>query len=153
MSCGGLEGTSMRSVTAALVSVLVVGAVASPAHAEDGADFIADAKLFYRVVSCGSSEPLPPTVDAPTVDKHCAEMTKRYASFNEKYITPAKAFFAGVRPATAPTTVVYPFGGGDLAGALTTYPDAREITTISLEHAGDPCLLYTSPSPRDGLLS
>jgi hypothetical protein len=40
-----------------------------------------------------------------------------------------------------PTTVVYPFGGGDLASALVTYPDARDITTISLEHAGDPTRL------------
>jgi hypothetical protein len=34
--------------------------------------------------------------------------------------------------------VVYPFGGGDLLSAITTYPDAREYTTLSLEHAGDP---------------
>jgi len=34
--------------------------------------------------------------------------------------------------------VVYPFGGGDLISALVAYPDAREITTISLEHGGDP---------------
>jgi len=34
--------------------------------------------------------------------------------------------------------VVYPFGGGDLISALTTYPEATEITTLSLEHAGDP---------------
>jgi hypothetical protein len=40
-----------------------------------------------------------------------------------------------------PTTVVYPFGGGDLGSALITFPDAREITTISLEHAGDPTRL------------
>jgi hypothetical protein len=36
---------------------------------------------------------------------------------------------------------VYPFGGGDLGSALVTFPDAREITTISLEHAGDPTRL------------
>jgi hypothetical protein len=46
-----------------------------------------------------------------------------------------------VRPAGLPTTVVYPFGGGDLASALVTYPDARDITTISLEHSGDPTRL------------
>ena len=34
--------------------------------------------------------------------------------------------------------MVYPFGGGDLISALTTYPEATEITTMSLEHAGDP---------------
>lgn len=130
----------VSAVTAALV---IATAVPARAHADDGVDFIADAKLFYRVVACGGTEPLPPTIDQVTVDKHCAEMAKRYASYNEKYLTPARAFFAGLRPATAPATVVYPFGGGDLASALVTYPDAREITTISLEHAGDPTRLAT----------
>jgi hypothetical protein len=111
------------------------------AQADDAADFIADAKLYYRVVACGNSDPLPAGIDQVTVDKHCAEMAKRYASFTEKYITPARAFFADKRPANAPTTVVYPFGGGDLASALVTYPDAKEVTTISLEHAGDPTKL------------
>ena len=37
--------------------------------------------------------------------------------------------------------MVYPFGGGDLMSALVTFPDAKEITTISLEHAGDPTRL------------
>jgi hypothetical protein len=82
-------------------------------------------------------------VDAPAVDKHCAEMQKRYAYFSEKYLKVAGDFFAKLRPAGLPTTVVYPFGGGDLASALVTYPDARDITTISLEHAGDPTRLAT----------
>jgi len=129
----------MRLLSAALILV----AAAGPARGDDAADYIADAKLFHRVVACGGTEPLPATIDVATVDKHCAEMAKRYASFREKYIVPAQAFFATVRPATAPTTVVYPFGGGDLAGALATYPDAREVTTISLEHAGDPTRLAT----------
>src|SRR5262249_60681748 len=97
--------------------------------------------LFYRVVACGGTDPLPPTIDAATVDAHCAEMTRRYQHYSEKYITPARAFFAPLRPANAPTTVVYPFGGGDLGSALVTFPDAREITTISLEHSGDPTRL------------
>jgi hypothetical protein len=33
---------------------------------------------------------------------------------------------------------VYPFAGGDLSTALAVYPDADEITTLSLEPAGDP---------------
>jgi hypothetical protein len=37
-----------------------------------------------------------------------------------------------------PRKAVYPFAGGDLSTALTVYPDADEITTISLEPAGDP---------------
>jgi hypothetical protein len=42
-----------------------------------------------------------------------------------------------------PKTVVYPFAGGDLSTALTVFPDADEITTISLEPAGDPRDLST----------
>jgi hypothetical protein len=126
-------------VTAAVAAAL--GGLAGVAAAEDGVDFINDAKLFYRVVACGGSDPLPATIDAPTVEAHCAEMARRYRHYTEKYVTPARAFFAPLRPASAPTTVVYPFGGGDLGSALVTFPDAREITTISLEHAGDPTRL------------
>ena len=124
-------------------AVAVGGLVAATAvsRADDGVDFISDAKLFYRVVACGGTDPLPPELDTKTVEAHCAEMAKRYASFNEKYITPARTFFADKLPANLPTTVVYPFGGGDLLGALVTFPDARDITTISLEHAGDPTRL------------
>jgi hypothetical protein len=128
-----------RSSQAALVAITV----ASTAHADSAADYIAQAKLFYRVVACGGSDALPDAVDKQAVDKHCEEMAKRYEHFQTKYIKPASEFFASVRPANLPTTVVYPFGGGDLASALVTYPDAREITTISLEHSGDPTRLGT----------
>jgi len=126
-----------------VTALAVAGVIGVPAvaAAEDGADFINDAKLFYRVVACGGSDPLPATIDAPTVEAHCAEMARRYQHYTEKYVTPARAFFAPLRPASVPTTVVYPFGGGDLGSALVTFPDAREITTISLEHAGDPTRL------------
>ena len=125
-------------VTVAALGGLVASA---PASADDGADFISDAKLFYRVVACGGSDPLPAGIDAATADAHCAEMARRYQHYTEKYVTPARAFFAPLRPASVPSTVVYPFGGGDLGSALVTFPDAREITTVSLEHAGDPTRL------------
>jgi hypothetical protein len=140
-------GEDMRSslaIIASGASGIAVGvlAAAAPAAADEGAaDFSRDARLFYRVVACGGTDPLPPSIDAATVDAHCAEMAKRYEHYNEKYVTPARTFFAPLRPANLPTTVVYPFGGGDLASALVTFPDAREITTISLEHAGDPTRL------------
>jgi hypothetical protein len=124
-------------------SIALLAALAAPAFADEPRDFISDAKLFYRVVACGGTDPLPATVDAATVDKHCAEMAKRYKDYNEKYAQVAETFFSGVRPANLPATVVYPFGGGDLGSALITYPQATEITTISLEHAGDPTRLAT----------
>jgi hypothetical protein len=136
----------MRSlfVAAATVAGLftaVARAGAEPAAAGGAAEFLSDAKLFYRVVACGGTDPVPTGFDAATVEAHCAEMSKRYQHYTEKYVTPARAFFGPLRPATVPTTVVYPFGGGDLGSALVTFPDAREITTISLEHAGDPTRL------------
>ncbi|HET7504209.1 MAG TPA: hypothetical protein VFK02_24480 [Kofleriaceae bacterium] len=134
----------MRSLLR-LVAAAGVSALAAPAFAVadtgESADYIADAKLFYRVVACGGSDALPPSIDAATVGAHCAEMAKRYQHYNEHYVAPAQAFFGPLRPASVPATVVYPFGGGDLGSALITFPDAREITTISLEHAGDPTRL------------
>jgi hypothetical protein len=133
-----------RTLHTAVAVIAAAGGVmaATPsAQADDGAEFLQDARLFYRVVACGGSDPLPATLDAATVDAHCAEMARRYQHYTDKYVTPARAFFAPLRPANLPTTVVYPFGGGDLGSALVTFPDAREITTISLEHAGDPTRL------------
>lgn len=46
-------------------------------------------------------------------------------------------FIAELRPPGLSKTVVYPFGGGDLVSALAVFPDAGEITTLSLEPAGD----------------
>jgi hypothetical protein len=122
-----------------------------------GQDFAAEAQAFYRAVACrgataaaaaGTPEAeLPAGLDAQVIEKHCAEMAKRYQRYAEKYVQPATAFFAEQRPAGLPSVVVYPFGGGDLGSALLTYPDATEITTISLEHAGDPTRLAALP-PR-----
>jgi hypothetical protein len=113
----------------------------APSGSAQARDYIADAKLFYRLVACSGTDALPATLDAKAIDKHCAEMQKRFARIAEKYAAPARAFFADKKPANLPTAVVYPFGGGDLLSALVTYPEAREITTMSLEHAGDPTRL------------
>jgi len=135
----------MRILVLAAVSFVGFGHVA-PARA-DGVDFIKDAKLYYRIVTCKGNDPVP-GFDMAVIDKHCVEQTKRYEKLAKSYFTPAAEFFAQVRPAKLPTTVVYPFGGGDLMSALVTYPDARDITTISLEHAGDPTRLATLTDKR-----
>ena len=132
------------------VALAVVLTAASTARAEDARDYIDDAKVFYRVVSCGSPDtPVPAGLDQKTVDAHCALMAKTYEYTKTKYIEPAQAFFAKLRPTDIPKTVVYPFGGGDLLSALVTYPDATDITTISLEHAGDPTRLAKMTKKAD----
>jgi hypothetical protein len=103
-----------------------------------GQDFIAEARLLFRVVACGTEEPVPKPLNARVVDGHCRRLRAVQKRYRDKYLAVAGPFIANLRPADIPRRVVYPFGGGDLLSALTTFPDALEITTISLEFAGDP---------------
>jgi hypothetical protein len=125
---------------------------APPAPA--GADFIDDARLLFRVAACGGADqPLPEVLGggdakaagklATIVDQHCRSILKRIAEFRATYFEKGRAWFDGVVPRDVPRTVVYPFGGGDLLSALVAFPDATEITTLSLELAGDPRRLRT----------
>jgi hypothetical protein len=102
------------------------------------ADFAEDAKLLFRVVTCQGDTPILPSLDAKAVEVHCKRERKAVARYREGYLPVARRFLGRLRPAHLPPEVVYPFGGGDLLSALTTYPDARDYTTLSLEHAGDP---------------
>lgn len=125
-----------------VASVALLALAAAPAMAEPH-DFGPEAKLLYRAVACGgaASTPVPAGLDAATVDAHCKQVAAWYPSIETKYLAPARTFFAAVRPGNLPRSIVYPFGGGDLLSALVTFPDATEITTLSLEHAGDPTRL------------
>lgn len=105
---------------------------------DGGADFGAEAKLLYRVVACGGDAPLPARIDAATVEAHCKDLAPKIAQYRARYVSVAQPFLRALEPDDLPSSVVYPFGGGDLATALTTYPDAREVTTLSLELVGDP---------------
>jgi hypothetical protein len=80
---------------------------------------------------------LPPQIDKKLVDAHCTQLQSSFAEYKREWLDVAGPFIAKLRPAGLPTTVVYPFGGGDLVSALATYPDATELTTVSLEIAGD----------------
>jgi hypothetical protein len=136
---------------------------ARPAAAE-GVDFIADAKLFYRVAACGNADqPLPDALtqgDAKRtkeltkiVDRHCKRILEYMGKFRAQYFEKGRAWFDEVVPKDVPATVVYPFGGGDLISALVAFPAATEITTISLEQSGDPRRISKlTPSQLDSSL-
>ena len=134
----------------------VTAPVAVPAASEappPGVDFIDDARLLFRVAACGGADgPLPAalTADAKAaakldkiVARHCKAILQRMAEFRTTYFEKGRAWFDDVVPRDVPQTVVYPFGGGDLLSALVAFPAATEITTISLELAGDPRRLRT----------
>jgi len=120
------------------LALLLLASLASQASADDlGTDFGPQARAIYRVAACGGDDPIPERFHAKAIASHCASMTRLYASYKRAWADVAGAFIANLRPATAPTTVVYPFGGGDLTSALVVFPDATDITTLSLEAPGD----------------
>jgi hypothetical protein len=108
-----------------------------PPVADGGHDFTAEAKALLVVGACADGAP-PEGITADEIAAHCDEVKKAQADYAEKWVTPAREFFAAHVPKDVPKKVVYPFAGGDLSTALTVYPDADEITNISLEPAGDP---------------
>jgi hypothetical protein len=105
--------------------------------APGGHDFTAEGKALLAVGACGDVAP-PAGFDPKVLAAHCDIIKKAQDDYLAQWVKPAREFFAAHVPADAPKKVVYPFAGGDLSTALTVYPDADEITTISLEPAGDP---------------
>ena len=92
-------------------------------------DFAPEVRALYDGPACGA----PP----PDYAAHCKQVEATIATWRAKWRDKAAPFFAGIVP-SYPKSVVYPFGGGDLATALVVYPDAADYTTLSLEGIGDP---------------
>lgn len=140
--------TPMRTLCVA--TILWTTALLAPAHADPaaGTDFGPEARVMFRVAACGSEDPIPARFSTQAITAHCKQMAWIYASYKRAWADGAKAFIAGLRPKDLPRTVVYPFGGGDLSSALVVYPDATELTTISLEAAGDIRVIDTIKSAK-----
>jgi hypothetical protein len=120
-----------------LTTALAVAPAAVRAEPAAGTDFAPQAREMFRVAACGSDDAIPERFSARAITAHCKEMAGIYASYKRAWADRAESFLAGLRPKDLPRAVVYPFGGGDLSSALAVYPDAAELTTISLEAAGD----------------
>ena len=136
--------------TSYIATILWTCALLAPAHAEPsaGTDFGPQARVMFRVAACGSDDAIPERFSAKAITAHCREMAGIYASYKKAWAEPAKAFIAELRPKDLPRAVVYPFGGGDLSSALAVYPDAAELTTVSLEAAGDVRVIDTIKSAK-----
>ena len=89
------------------------------------------------------------------VDGHCKSVAAAVTAWKTKWRTPAAPFFADLLKGGYPSTVVYPFGGGDLLAALAVYPNATDYTTLSLEGMGDPRPItkLTAPKPLAAALA
>ncbi|HEY4177262.1 MAG TPA: hypothetical protein VGM90_10535 [Kofleriaceae bacterium] len=102
-----------------------------------GYDFTPVAKALVAVASCGGGA-IPEGFPTERIEQHCAAIKQTQNAYAESWVKIAKPWFAEHVPNNIPKKVVYPFAGADLSTALTVYPDADEITTLSLEPAGDP---------------
>jgi hypothetical protein len=122
-------------MTAAIIALLFW--LNAPGTVQGGADLGSEARHLFAITACRNKE-LASNIDPRAIADYCAWFERQAARYRKNYLAKAQKFFAGLRPANLPTTVIYPFGGGDLLSALATYPDANEIVTLSLELAGDP---------------
>ncbi|HEY6036576.1 MAG TPA: hypothetical protein VIV58_19995 [Kofleriaceae bacterium] len=128
----------MRTAVLGILCLAFSTASADPKPAAPaGTDYGPQVRAMFRVAACGSDDAIPDRFSIRTIDSHCKEMQEVYKSYRHAWADQAQKFIANLRPKDLPTTVVYPFGGGDLSSALAVYPDAQELTTISLEAAGD----------------
>jgi hypothetical protein len=129
---------SVTAETAAVPSAAPsAAAVAAPEPDSSGADLIEPARVLFRVAACGETGDVPERFNRVLVDAHCKTLRGLYARYRQRWLDVAMPFIAALRPKNLSPRVVYPFGGGDLLGALAVFPDAEEITTLSLEPAGD----------------
>jgi hypothetical protein len=171
-ACGD-SSSSRESTGSAAPAVAVAGPDAAPPpppapaipKGKPGRDFIAEISALYRVVACGHRDaPLPESIthgDADraaklerVVDRHCKALEPHMDKYRADYFGKARAWFVEREPKDLPKTVVYAFGGGDLVSALVAFPDATEITTISLELSGDPRRLgELTPEQLDAALT
>ncbi|MEO8845042.1 MAG: hypothetical protein ABI591_22320 [Kofleriaceae bacterium] len=103
----------------------------------EGHDFTSEGRLLLTVGACGDGT-APAGITAEEMTAHCSDVKKAQDDYSASWVKPAREFFAAHVPKDIPKKVVYPFAGGDLSTALTVYPDADEITNMSLEPAGDP---------------
>jgi len=101
-------------------------------------DFIDEARLSRRIVLNVGDASLPPPIDTATIHRYNRQFAQRIYRYAHQFAPPLRAFLQENMPQLRPATVVFPFGGGDLISALLAFPDAPELSTISLEQAGDP---------------
>ena len=111
-------------------------------------DYIEDAQLLARAGACSGDVELPDTLPPKYVRGYCKRLDKAIAAYRRRWLDKARPFFHKLVPSGLPQTIVYPFAGADLLSVLAVVPKANDITTLSLEPAGDPRPLKLLPARR-----
>jgi len=142
------------SFTRALLSACLLGAVTwtGDAHAASQAeaeDLAASATAISQLINCtppGGGPVLK--VSSGLHRSYCSRLSGVSQRFLKRFEKVEKPLLSQVVPQDQNLPVLYPFGGGDLLTALGTYPNAKEITTLSLEVAGDVRAAATVPTEK-----
>ena len=113
------------------------GVQGTPIQRDAPVEFLREAQVLFRVAACGPG-PRERHYPRRTTARHCRSVAKRLQRYRARWETKAKPLLATMVPQGLPRTVIYPFGGVDLLTVLTVFPDADDITTLSLEPSGDP---------------
>jgi hypothetical protein len=129
-------------------TALLTPARAEPGRPTPGTDYGPQVRVMFRVAACGGDDAIPERFSVRAITAHCKEMAQIYAAYRKAWADEAERFIAGLRPVDLTRVAVYPFGGGDLSSALAVFPDATELTTISLEAAGDVRVIDSIKSAR-----
>lgn len=133
------HGAALQTAAAlATLSLLAHAPQASAQPSGPATSYAFEARRLFDLAACAR----PPTGLDPARDAvvlgHCRALKPILAEFHSRWLVPARAFFGPLVPRHLPDTVLYPFGGSDLVTLLTVFPDARLLTSISLEASGDP---------------
>jgi hypothetical protein len=104
----------------------------------EGADLVADVRAMYDALFCRQAAP----------DELCRTLQKAIDEYRKRYLAPMRRWLEDKRPAGLPSTLLYPFSGGDLLTALTAFPDLERSVQLSLEHGGPPVSLAGLPAGR-----
>jgi len=146
------KNTALRSA-GILILIIFFSSACSTRPSGDAADpvplqgqnFNNEINWLYTCLIADGDNP-PSGISATEYTRHKNWIQERINRYRSGFLDPFALFMADKRPAHLPDIVLYPFGGSDLATAIATFPDANEITTISLEGAGDPRTLMSASS-------
>lgn len=128
---------SLRDLSFFLAALALASCSGGGDTAKQGRDFATEAKWIHSVLISGNA-PFEAKGLQAELDAHRIFLEKKAEVYRKNFVEKAGPFLKALRPARLPEKLVYPFGGGDLAAAIASFPEATEITTISLESAGDP---------------
>ena len=113
-------------------------AAAAPEPPLEGLNFIDEARVVFRVAACGAVGDMPARFDAAVVTKHCDELRRAYADYRKTLGGRRRAVLRGPAPEGPAEASSCTRSAAAISRARSQpSPTRTEITTISLEPAGD----------------